>query len=145
MNEHEITILNNNFKLYITGQTYNGIALTTSIVGGGLNAVISRGIYRPYRLVTGENMLYFSVEGLSASSGTSPATMTVSGITFKNVANYNQAVAAYAYGQPFSSADVRPNTNTILLYWSGGLFPIKVALQGDVELDSWPTWADVII
>jgi hypothetical protein len=71
----------------------------------------------------------------SAASGTA----TISGITFKNVANYTQPCAYIASGATIlGRAYTNPGKGTLNMIW--GTNNTGFIMSGDVELDGAPTW-----
>ena len=121
---------------YIGGQTYNSVALTVTPPTGGAN---TRSVFMPYQTLDGTWRLKFNIACSMTLS--TVGTIAIAGVTFKNVSNYFQAVAACpTNGAAFGSGSVSPNTNTITFTLSGNTAAIYIS--GDVELDSKPTWAN---
>lgn len=73
-----------------------------------------------------------------SSSSTDSVTITITGATFKNVANFNQGMAGQNNGSS-AYAKINPNTSTITLYSLAA--GTSWSLTGLVELESIPTWA----
>lgn len=95
----------------------------------------------PYQTENGIWRMKFNFTG-SAASSFSAKVLTVTGVTFKNITNFNQAVtASTSVGVGIDHSYAVPNTGTIdidLAAVAGGIW----AASGDVELESKPTWAD---
>lgn len=147
---HELTWLKNNFKQYIAGQTYNGVALTVSTGAAGFSLI--RGTFRPYRFLTGQYFLDFYFAFTLNSTGTN-TTLAVTGVTNLNITNVRQpfvinsssaAGGAYSLGSTRNSGIADPNTGDFRFIWAYG-DTIDAIGRGTVELNSWPTWADDII
>lgn len=99
-----------------------------------------------YYMAGDQHRLKFTAAGARAT-GASITTYvaTISGVTFKNVANFNQAVSMSASnlsgGANIGHAIANPNAGTITAEFSSN-DPLSFSFSGDVELDSKPTWAD---
>ncbi len=130
----------NNFKQYVAGNTYNTVLLDVT----GTNWTITRGVFIPYQTIEtslgsdSEFRLKFNFIG-AVSVAVSDFIATISGITFKNVANYNVAVGSVATGDE-SRGFVAPNTGNVRCIAES--VQTSFAFTGDVELDSKPTWMD---
>jgi hypothetical protein len=133
---HEISWLKNNFKQYIAGNTYNGMALTVS----GFTT-ITRAWFIPYKTNNGNIFLRGYIAGSKPSAHNS--THTISGVQFKTFASPNY----------ISGSTVTADVPVIWSFGSSGTgiwninatAPCSVlAFSFDDELDSWPTWADVV-
>ncbi|MEJ2043688.1 MAG: hypothetical protein P8X74_03670 [Reinekea sp.] len=126
-------------KQYEEGNTYNSVLL--QITGAPQAFTITRGVFVPYMTADGSWRLIFNINGTLAVTSAVEA-LTISGVTFKNVANYNQPVT---FGDSSTSARYRagytiPGTGQLQLDYSSN-FSVRW-VSGDVELDSRPTWAD---
>jgi len=124
-------------KQYLGGTTYNGVALTVA----GTNGTLVRAVFIPYQLSDDTWRLRFNLAMTFTAAG-SGTTITVAGITAKNVASYYQSIAAMVVTtNARASAAITPNTNQIVCYTSAGTV-YAFQLSGDIELESKPTWAD---
>jgi len=138
-----ITLINNsdnyggNTKLglmqYVSGTNYNG-GISPTLSGTGL--ATTRGVFVPYQMSDGTWRLKFNFRVTATS--TTGLTVTINGVTFKNVSNYFQSVSNFPGGN-YGRGNVTPNTGQINL--SSDLSTTTWAASGDVELDSKPTWA----
>ena len=126
-------------KQYVGGNTYNAVALTVT----GTNWTTTRAVFIPYRTfqtsLGGDEAfrLRLNITG-DVSVGVTSMDLTISGITFKNVANSFQSLSAQ------SATSIRgftiPNSGNI----SGKSTATETrwGFSGDIELDSKPTWMD---
>jgi len=128
-----------NIKQYIEGTAYtNG---TPTIAGvGGIVWTTTRGVFVPYQ-VDGAWRLRLNVRGLVAVS-TAVLSITISGITAKNVSQYFQPFACQTgTTSPFTAAgNIDPNSNQINIFATATTQDFR--FSGDVELNAKPTWAD---
>lgn len=130
-------------KQYVVGTAYTNGTPTVTCGQGGF--AVTRGVLVPYQTVDGAWRLRFNVTVTWTSASVSGLAATLSGVTFKNIANFYQAVN----GTPLSSTNqeiwqcyVSANTGTISAIWPSANTTTGMMLSGDVELDSKPTWAD---
>ena len=107
-------------------------------LSGPAGLVVDRAVFMPYKTISGVWRLKFNIAA-SISSATAPTNLAVSGVTFKNATDFNQALAI-APGSAGNFAYTVPNTDEILIRYSTA--QTNLQLSGDVELDSKPTWAD---
>jgi hypothetical protein len=127
---------NNNYDYqYIGGQTYNGVALNVTATNGTL----VRGVFIPYKTSDGSWRLRFNLN-MTFSPAVSAPTVTIAGVTFKNVSGYAPPVVCNTPGANVQGqAGVSPNSGSI---GSGTASTVSSwGLSGDVELESKPTWA----
>ena len=121
-------------KQYYHGTSYNGGNAPTVSSDAAATVSIIRGVFVPYQTQDGTWRMTCNIN-LSHGSDTTH-TITVNGITLKNVSNYYQPLACVNNdGQAVGN----PNTGT----WSVTYSANKTGshFSGDVELDSKPTWA----
>ena len=116
--------------------------------GYGSFAAVRREIYEAYQTYTGQWRLKFSLTfaGGSATPGNS-FEYTITGVTFKNVSDYDQPIPATAGVSGFNqsgaiSAFAITNTNTVRAYTTNSPQPNLFfwSFNGDVELESQPAW-----
>ena len=110
--------------------------------GGTLSNI--RSCFIPYQMQDGtwrmKFLINFSVSG--QTSGTNNFSFTISGITTKNVASFNQQVSCSPIGNATSySSYMAPNSNVVTLLSTANLNNAAVTAQGDIELDGKPNWA----
>jgi len=118
----------------------------TSLTVTGTSWTTTRAVGVYYRTADGAHRLNFNIRGSrTTGSSISQYTITISGVTFKNVANFNQPVSLSASNLT-SDRDVGyAITNTgasTITAWFASNDPSSFGFSGDVELDSKPTWAD---
>jgi len=105
-------------------------------------ATITRAVGIAYTDIGGVWRLRFNIMWTVASGTRTSATLTLSGVTFKNVTNLAQAISvtsnvgASAYQQGY----VNPNTGVITVEHASAT-TTSYYVSGDVELESKPTWA----
>jgi hypothetical protein len=115
-----------------------------SLTVTGTNWTTTRAIGIYYQDQDGNHRLKFNVVG-SISVGVTSFTGTISGVTFKNISGFTQAISA-CLGESGVAARVtlesyvNPNASTFVVATSSGNMTL-VRISGDVELDSKPTWA----
>ena len=126
-------------KQYVAGNTYNSVALTIT----GTNWTTTRGVFIPYRTfqtsLGGDEAfrLRLNIAG-NLSAGTTALNITTSGIIFKNVVDYIQAVTVTTTGAIRGVVAV----NTGLILGTASASQTKWGFSADLELDSKPTWMD---
>lgn len=117
------------------GQT----ALTVTCPQAGFSVIRAQGIY--YQDQDGNHRLKFNLAAGITSASISSLTLTVSGVTFKNLTNWNQACTAAYFGVLTTvQALTNPNASTISVS-SSAVTATGVIVSGDVELESKPSWA----
>jgi hypothetical protein len=127
-------------KQYLHGTTYNaGVAPTVSGTG---SPTIVRAVFIPYQMQDGSWRMRLNI-GLTISlASRSSYNVTINGVTFKNIATFEQALWGSSGGSTnyVASSYASPNTNTLTAVHatgnSGSYF-----WSGDLELESKPTWA----
>lgn len=126
-------------KQYVAGTAYtNG---TPTITAASWTTV--RGVIVPYQTTDGAWRLKFNLSGQVPSGSRTGLTITISGVTFKNIANYSQPIAGVV------SAITARSTQSYVVANSGNMViehdtdtTTAYYASGDVELESKPTWAD---
>ena len=141
LSDEQATILG--LKQYLHGTTYNGgIAPTVTSALSGFT--VSRCSFIPYQAQDGTWRLKFNIAGTYTLSTVASTTITVNGITFKNVTNYTQAVAVFinSSGALNSTASyTNANASTIQITSSATATSNTIGVSSDVELTAKPTWA----
>lgn len=107
----------------------------------GTNWTSARCVAIPYKTEDEIPRLRFNIHGAVSSTGRTSYTITLSGVTFNSTANNYSPT----YGFPTETLGnnqcyVNPGTNTITCAHASGT-TTGYHFSGDVELDSWPTWA----
>lgn len=152
--QHELTILKNNFKQYIIGGTYNGIAVTLS----DANFTLFDGYLRPYRTIETSNgndaeyMLWGQFGG-RYNPGTTLTALLLTGVSFHGGASSGGAalspsivaydVSAIPSAQVSFARAGEGAVNNIQISFTGAAQ--YIICQFDLRINSWPTWADAII
>jgi hypothetical protein len=95
-----------------------------------------RAVAIPYKTKEGVWRLKFNIVGSHSSVGNED--ITISGVVFKNVATYYQAIAGFGNVDAYESY-ANPNGGMLSLYFNGNSTTSRVS--GDCELESMPTWA----
>tara|TARA_R110000787_G_scaffold18543_1_gene56688 strand:- start:1656 stop:2249 length:594 start_codon:yes stop_codon:yes gene_type:complete len=113
-----------------------------SVTSSPAVSTLYRGVAIPYRTSTGAWRLRFNIVYSVASASRTSCTMTISGVTFKNISGLSQ----HCVGSSTSSANIQscyanPNTGNVFIEHASASTS-KYGFSGDVELDSKPTWAD---
>lgn len=126
-------------KQYVAGTAYtNG----TPDVTGSETYTKVRCLLVPYQTYDGTWRLRFNFAGTVSSGSRTAFTLTVSGVTFKNTANFYQTVSAISSSSTATSQGyANPNAGTITINHASASTTGYYA-AGDVELGSKPTWAD---
>jgi hypothetical protein len=116
-------------------------SLTVTGSVAGYASVRAVGVY--YQDQDGNHRLKFNIVGTCTLGTYTGNTFTITGITFKNVSSYFQAVTAFSHNTAGGSmqAFCTPNSNTIVLGHSSTASINGYSVSGDVELNSKPTWA----
>ena len=113
---------------------------TLTTTGTGWTDVRSVGTY--YKTSDGAHRLKFNIYGTVSSAARTNYSIAVSGVTFKNVSGYDQAISAYGANSPnLQQAYVSANSSTIAITHSSATTTYYI-FSGDVELNAKPTWAD---
>lgn len=139
-------------KEYVVGTAYtNG---TPNITSGLTSFSVVRAVLVPYQTSDGAWRLRmngtFSMTATNESAAgnvfTLVTSMTISGVTFKNVGNHFQPGSALPFNGSIlpSMCYVSPNSSTVnlVLMTSASSTQAGFGASFDVELDSKPTWAD---
>jgi hypothetical protein len=114
--------------------------VTSSAAGWATTRAI--GVY--YQDQDGNHRLKFNIAGTFTSTTITSITTTITGVTFKNITNFNQACAAFinsASPNPVQQCYTNPNASTIGLGVASTANTNGCAISGDVELESKPSWA----
>ena len=125
-----------------TGLVTPMTAQTALTASASPTATITRAVGIAYTDIGGVWRLRFNIMWTVASGTRTSATLTLSGVTFKNVTNLAQAISvtsnvgASAYQQGY----VNPNTGVITVEHASAT-TTSYYVSGDVELESKPTWA----
>lgn len=134
-------------KQYYNGTIYNG-GNSPSVTVSGATITIQRGLFIPYKMQDGSWRLKFNVSFTSSTTTSIPGgqfNITFNGVTYKNVANFNQSVNAWtnAITNIVNYSYATPNTSNILVHFGtyNNFNQTDYECSGDVELDSKPTWA----
>jgi hypothetical protein len=115
--------------------------LTVTSSASGWSTVRAVGIY--YQDQDGNHRLKFNLFGAFTAASLSGATITITGVTFKNVNGFRQPISAYNSSASINyvaSAFTLANTGNVTVAHATATVDAH-ALSGDVELESRPTWA----
>ena len=121
---------------YLGGQTYNSVTLSVTATSGTL----VRGVFIPYQTLDGAWRLKLNFT-MSFSPAVTNPTVTIAGITTKNIVNYYQGIFCGEIAGQYNpgQAVFNPNANSCsCILISASLTSLQV--QGELELDSKPTW-----
>jgi hypothetical protein len=123
------------WKQYVAGNTYNGVALDVT----GVNWTTTRATFVPYQTYDGTYRLKFNMYG-TFSVATAASSIGISGISFRSV--IYQAVSANHTDSSsvFVTAQTSPSSTVIII--AAGAARSTYAISGDVELNGKPTWMD---
>jgi hypothetical protein len=110
---------------------------TDFAVTGPAGFALTRAVAIPYQTSDGAWRLKGNIS--YTANALSPSTITISGITFKNVANYDQGVTVWGNGVDIVCL---ATANAATLVTTSGTGTTVQHLSFDVELESKPTWAD---
>lgn len=116
-------------------------SLTVTSSQAGWSTTRAVGVY--YQDQDGNHRLKFNINGDHTSATVTSVTLTITGLTFKNVSGYVQACSGF-YKNATSiipRAYASPNTSTIILDSASAGGTTGVFVSGDVELESRPSWA----
>jgi hypothetical protein len=123
------------FKQYYGNGTSNGGDF--NVTGTGWTTI--RAVAVPYKTTDGGWRMKFNIRG-TLSGATNNILLTISGITFKNITNFEQAIAVGSGSGDFNLGKVNPDASTIFL--QSNSVTTSWWTSGDVELESRPDWAD---
>ena len=129
----------NRERQYVAGQTYNGVQLNVTVSPIGISNLY-RAVFVPYKTVDGTCRIRFNVY-FDMTQNNNTETVAITGIVFKS--GSEQALASVSRTGSWNGSDVSvtvagTNTFTTLAIVGG---QTHRSIFGDVELDSWPTWA----
>ena len=126
-----------------TSPTYNGGIRPSIIPGSQVTSVgtVTRAVFCPYQTQDGSWRMKFNIR-LDGATSTAAAghQVQITGITFKNVTNFNQSISGYTNTQ-WSDIVVVANTSALNVGHSSSVAPTQYGFSGDVELNGKPTWA----
>ena len=128
-------------KQYLHGTTYNsGIAPTVTSAQAGFSVV--RAVFVPYQMQDGAWRLRFNLVATFTSASISTITVSVNGITNKNVVNFSQAISTMFQGNNnIGRGFANENTSSFRADLPSAITAAGLNFSGDVELNSKPTWA----
>lgn len=112
------------------------MTVTSSFAGWATTRAV--GIY--YQDQDGNHRLKFNIRGSKTSGATTGGTLTVSGVTFKNVSSWEQAGSGFTSGALSVGVYCGPNNSTVGIGHASATTDYY-SVSGDVELESKPTWA----
>lgn len=92
----------------------------------------------PYKSIDGIYRLNFNIQGSQTSASASQ--LVITGVTFHTTAKAACSLSNETAGSATYQARVVGSSNNITCIFASNVSEISVS--GDVELDSWPTWAD---
>jgi hypothetical protein len=127
-------------KMYVAGTSYNNSASPT--LSGSNSWSTVRGVFRPFQTQDGTWFLWMQVQGTVSSGSRTSSTVDINGITTKNTAGYNQALACTSGGSATDSpsAEMGENDNTVVFRHATDT-TTRYSFEGTIELESKPTWA----
>jgi hypothetical protein len=101
---------------------------------------LSRAVFTPYKDISGNIRLHFNIS--SAISSATSGSVDIDGIISKNIGSYFQPVTLLgsSANREAGRALLSPNDNSIT--YSFPTAYTNFIAEGDIELESWPTWAD---
>lgn len=83
----------------------------------------------------------FNIHGSVSAATRSSYAISLTGVTFKNIANFFQSVSGNARNATTNYvSECTPNSGTITAYHAS-VSSTEYMFSGDVELESKPTWA----
>jgi len=107
--------------------------------GGPAGWVTTRAVGVFYKTSNGAWKLNFNIVG--AAGINTDFSVTVTGVTFKNVANNYQAISVGSVGGFITYNYATPNSSVVRCTYNANVTSIRVS--GDVELDAKPTGYDI--
>ncbi len=114
--------------------------LTATSTAAGWATIRAQGIY--YQDQDGNHRLKFNVSGSFTSKTLTTDTLTLTGVVFKNVTNFEQPVTAFNNGSlPNTYAATVTNTANVQYGAASSTTATRANFSGDVELESRPSWA----
>ena len=111
--------------------------ISSYISSTNFTVTLGSAIYYKDRSNPSKNRLRFNISGLY-NPATNSGSIDFSGVTFKQTANFYQAVTGGG-GNDYVQGYVGPDDND--LHWAAGSNIGYIRFSGDVELNSKPTWA----
>ena len=118
--------------LTVTGTTTGTVASTSNIR--------SVGIY--YQDQDGNHRFKFNIVHSVGNGTYTGCSFSITGVTFKNTANFFQPVSCGVSGQtPAMQARAEPNSSIVQVFNASIAGINGYSVSGDVELESRPTWA----
>jgi hypothetical protein len=138
-NFDDVTATRLGYKQYLHGTTYNGgIAPTVTSAQGGF--LVARAVFIPYQNQDLSWRLRFTITAIITSASVSSVTISVNGVTNKNVTN--QAINGFFGGNSNGArAYATPGTGDQILQVGTAATASAIHTSGDIELESKPTWA----
>ncbi len=115
-------------------------ALTVTSTLPGWSTIRAVGVY--YQDQDGNHRLKFNFTGSCAAGARTSGTWAITGVTWKNVANFLQCVSGFSNGggAAVGAYTTPPNGNSINLEHLSSTTTLY-CISGDVELESRPSWA----
>jgi hypothetical protein len=110
----------------------------------GTNWTTTRAVAIPYQNTGGSWRMKFNITGSVNSASRNAYSATISGVTFKNISNFIQAISANGrpgVGNNGVNGEAGPNNGIVKINHPSSVTD-AYQYSGDVELDSKPTWAD---
>jgi hypothetical protein len=132
-------------KVYLEGTTYNSVALNVTSAQAGFNVASGDGRFIPYKLA-GNWRMKFWVYGTYTSANITSLTFSIAGVTFKNT-NGPQPISGYlatVANCTLKAVNCQPNSSDMIIYVASTGNTSEFGVNGDVELEAKPTWADLI-
>lgn len=109
-----------------------------TVTGTGWTTI--RAVAIPYKTSDGALRLRVNITGTVTPAG--GHTLAISGVTFKNIASYSQAVVGWLGGADLINfIEAVPNTGNISTNYDSSSSG-DLSMSADLELNSWPTWTD---
>lgn len=115
--------------------------MTVTSAISGWTTVRASGIY--YQDQEGNHRIKFNLSGsISSQTLNGGTSITIVGVVFKNISNFEQPCAGYNSGtSPLTYAFTNANTGNITVSAVASASANRIGVSGDVELESKPTWA----
>jgi len=131
------------FKQYVSGNTYNSVALDITGLGDTTTANdgIIRGVFIPYQTIDGAWYCNIKINGTLDVAANS-ATITTAGLVFKNVSNFFQPGSIDPGTAATNNSRLLAYPNTGNIVFTANYNRTAIYTNGDYELNSKPTWAD---
>lgn len=126
-------------KQYVVGTAYTNGTITTT---GPTGWTVVRGVFVPYQTSDGAWRLRFNIQGTITTGSSGTQDITISGVTSKNVSNFNQPISMFTNVSAALGPCYVPANGNTLRSILGNSTSTALGLSGDFELDSKPTWAD---